>query len=314
MAINTIAKASVLQTMLDEQVSQQAATSWMELNNDMVKYTGGAEVKIPKITLGGLGDYDRDTGYPNGAVNLAYETRTMTKDRAKSFLLDAMDVEETNFVANASAVMGVFQREKVIPEVDAYRISALAGMATASMTEVVTLTASNVYGKLIDHLTAVRDAVGAGTELVVQLSELVFALLAKSSEFTRSVSMLDFASGNISTRVRAIDGVPLLGTPSARMKTAYTYYDGRTASDGAETNPTPDQRGGGFVATSAAKDINWLVLPKRAPIVVCKTDTVRIFDPSTTQKANAWQIDYRKFHDLWVLYNMKPNIFLCKKA
>ena len=27
---------------------------------------------------------------------------------------------------------------------------------------------------------------------------------------------------------------------------------------------------------------------------------MRIFDPMTYQKANAWAMDYRKFHDVWV--------------
>lgn len=31
-----------------------------------------------------------------------------------------------------------------------------------------------------------------------------------------------------------------------------------------------------------------------------KTDKMRIFDPETNQKARAWAMDYRKFHDIWI--------------
>lgn len=50
-------------------------------------------------------------------------------DRGRKFLLDKMDVDETNFVASASAVMSEFQRTKVIPEVDAYRYSRIYALA-----------------------------------------------------------------------------------------------------------------------------------------------------------------------------------------
>ena len=74
--------------------------------------------------------------------------------------------------------------------------------------------------------------------------------------------------------------------------------DGRTA----------DQQTGGFAKAVDGVGINWIVVAANAPIGVCKTDTVRVFDPQTTQKANAWQIDYRKYHDLWVMDNRKAGI------
>lgn len=45
---------------------REAVTGWMEANAGKVKYTGGAEVKIPKMSVQGLGDYDRDNGYLMG--------------------------------------------------------------------------------------------------------------------------------------------------------------------------------------------------------------------------------------------------------
>ena len=31
-----------------------------------------------------------------------------------------------------------------------------------------------------------------------------------------------------------------------------------------------------------------------------KTDKMRIFDPETNQKARAYAMDYRKYHDIWI--------------
>ena len=93
----------------------------MEVNSKLVQYNGGNEVKLPSIVMDGLADYDRNIGYVDGAVTLTWDTYKLTQDRGRKFQLDAMDVNETNFVATAGTVMGEFQRTLVIPEIDAYR-------------------------------------------------------------------------------------------------------------------------------------------------------------------------------------------------
>ena len=75
------------------------------------------------------------------------------------------------------------------------------------------------------------------------------------------------------------------------MKTAYTFYDGKSSG----------QTAGGFVAAAGAKNINWIITPMYAPIAVNKTDKIRIFDPNINQDADAWKLDYRKYHDLWIM-------------
>jgi len=102
MAINTIEAAKIFQTALDQQVLEEATTGWMEDNAGQVKYSGGAVAMIPKVSMSGLGNYDRNSGYTQGAISLTYEAKTMTMDRDSKFLLDKMDVDETNFVLSAS--------------------------------------------------------------------------------------------------------------------------------------------------------------------------------------------------------------------
>ena len=126
MAINTLATATLFMTQLDKIAVQEATTGWMDANAGQVIYNGGSEVKIPKMNVQGMGDYDRDNGYQRGSVTLEYETRKMTQDRGRLFQLDPMDINENNFVTTAGAVMGEFQRTRVIPEIDAYRISKIA--------------------------------------------------------------------------------------------------------------------------------------------------------------------------------------------
>ena len=126
MAINTLATATLFMNTLDKVAIREAVTGWMDANAGQVIYNGGAEVKIPKMSVQGLGDYDRDNGYQQGGVTLEYETRKMTQDRGRKFQLDPIDINENNFVTTAAAVMGEFQRMFAAPEIDAYRISKIA--------------------------------------------------------------------------------------------------------------------------------------------------------------------------------------------
>ena len=54
MPINTLEFAKITQTQLDRQVVAEATSGWMELNSSRVKYSGGNEVKIPKLSMDGL--------------------------------------------------------------------------------------------------------------------------------------------------------------------------------------------------------------------------------------------------------------------
>ena len=58
---------------------------------------------------------------------------------------------------------------------------------------------------------------------------------------------------------------------------------------------------------------NNIVCPTATPIGISKQDLMRIFDPTTYQDANAWSMDYRRFHDLWVKDNMLGSIALSIK-
>jgi len=78
------------------------------------------------------------------------------------------------------------------------------------------------------------------------------------------------------------------------------FQDGKTAG----------QEKGGFKAAEDAIDINWLITPQNAPIAVSKTDKIRIFEPNVNQKADAWKLDYRKFHDLWIPTNKLAGVWV----
>jgi len=302
MAINTLATATLFQKNLDKIAVQDATTGWMDANAGQVIYNGGAEVKIPKMSVDGMGDYDRDSGYTQGSITLEYETRTMTQDRGRKFQLDAMDINEAAFIPTASSVMAIFQREQVIPEIDAYRLSALAtkaiGYESGKYVEYgYTPAEGTILRKLKEGIATVRDN-GYNGPLVIHATSDV--LLELEIVMAGKITAVDFAKGGINTKVPAIDNVPLISTPQNRMYSAITIYDGKT--DG--------QKKGGYAKGDSALDVNFIILPRTTPIAITKQDKMKIFAPDQNQDADAWKMNYRRYHDIWVLDNKMNSIFV----
>ena len=287
---NTIEMATLFQTQLDRQIMQDATSSFLEANAGQVIYHGGDTVKIPKIDKDGLTDYDRTNGYTSGGVTLAYETFKMTQDRGRGFDIDAMDVDESNFLVTAGNVMGEFQRTKVIPEIDLYRWNAIYTQAnTKKHVTAAALTKDNILEALDADITAVEDKAGTHNGLVIVMNTLTSALLDQA--IPKQLNPVEFTAGQIHTNVLAYNDNPIIKVSSARMKTTVT-----------KNSSTKEISGSG-------QDIHWLIFPQFAPIAVSKTDTVRIFDPMTYQKSNSWHIDYRKFHDIWIPENRMDAIY-----
>lgn len=295
MAINTLQYSQQFQTVLDAQMLASATSAFMEANAGQVKYDGGDTVHIPEISMQGLAKYDRDEGFNQGSVTLKFNPYKMTQDRGRTFQLDSMDVNETNFVATAGTVMGEFQRTQVIPEIDSYRYSKIAALATAEskVTTSFTPAVATILEKLEAEITDIQDVVGEDEGLIIVMSTKLRTILNNADKFNRYLNVAEFKNGSVNTTVKSFNDIPILGVPSARMKTQYVFNDGKTAN----------QQAGGFKADTAAKDINWIIMPQRAPIAVSKTDKVRVFTPDINQKADAWKIDYRKYHDLWIPKN-----------
>lgn len=306
MAINTLQYAALYQKWLDEAMIADATTNWMEANAGQVIYVGGAEVKIPKISMDGMGNYDKDNGYVQGAVSLTYETKTFTQDRGRKFQIDRVQSDDTDFMATAYNAIRQFQRTKVVPEIDAYRYATIAAAAQAadggagSNYRTLAVTTANIYKELQADIATIQDIVGEEYPLVVTMPISIGNLLNNANDITKFLNTQEFQiNGSLKNKVSSINETPILRAPSARMYNAITLNDGTTAG----------QTAGGFAPATGAKKINWLITFRQAPIAVSKADTIRIFDPMVNQKANAWAFDYRRYHDIWIPDNRMAGVF-----
>lgn len=302
---NTLQYAQVLQNALDQAAIQGSLTGWMDRNAGKVKYQGGKEVKIPELTTDGLANYDRNQGggYTGGSVSLTYKTYLMTQDRGRKFELDAMDVDETNFLATAGNVMGEFQRTHVIPEIDAYRLSALANVAMKADGDKnakysYTPATSSIITEIKKGIKVIREN-GYNGQLVVHLT--YDAMLSIEEKKLEKLSLVNISRDGIETKVPAIDGCALIETPQNRMYSKIELLDGTTSG----------QEKGGYKKADDAVDMNFVIVPVDVPLAITKQDLMRIFDPQTNQGANAWAMDYRRYHDLWVKKAQEKSVYAC---
>lgn len=301
---NTLEYSKIFQPLLDQQVTQESTTGWMEANDKFIKYEGGDEVKIATMLTDGLANYDRSNGFTTGSVDLKWNPYKLTQDRGRSFTLDSMDVDQTNFVATASTVMSEFQKQQVIPEIDAYRYSKIASLAIeGSHSREIALTADNIVSELLKDLTDLEE-VGV-TDVVITMSPTTASLLASAKNAKDYMSTTQLAKGNMNVRVVSFNENAIVRARQGLLQTAFKFNDGKTSG----------QEKGGFEKDSSSKAINWIISAKDAVVAVSKTDKVRVFDPAVNQAADAWKTDYRKFHDLWipkaklakVFVNVKPS-------
>lgn len=270
-----------------------ATTSWMDNNAMGVEYRGGKYVLMHELKVDGLGDYDRNLGYPRGSITGSKKQYELTMDRGREFLIDAADNDETGFLVSGASVMAEFQRSHVIPEVDCYRYSKIYGiMSTGDYSGNIddsAISEADITDMLVDDIAEIQDEMGTDIPLVVIMSGKVQKYFGR--DFSRDLDMVNFQRGALYTKVKAIDGNPFLIVPSARLKSSYDFYDGIST----------DEAAGGFAASESAKDMKWIITPITAPVAVAKIDKMRAFTPDEYQQAHAWKVDYRLYHDLWML-------------
>lgn len=298
MPINNLAFAEKFTGELDKVLVQGASVGFMTDNAFRAKFVGAKTVKIPDIELQGLGDYDRDTGFIRGTVSISNTAYTMQQDRARSFQIDREDLDETGVQELAGAVMSEFVRTKVIPETDAYVLSKLAGLAVTQNQKAADYN-DNPYEVFLELQQKVQEAAGYDEELVCFVDSLVWSALKADSNISRFIDAGNFKQGAIDLTVKKLDGVTLIPVPTSRMKTAYTFYDGTTEG----------QEDGGFEPDEAAENIKMLMLPKKAAMLVRKSEKIRTFTPDQNLTADAYKFDYRMYYDVFVKTSYAPTVW-----
>lgn len=295
---NTINLVQKMLPLLDEVYKTEAKSSGLEAPAEFVRESTDANsVKIAKLALTGLGNYSKATGFPEGDISLTWETHQFTNDRGRRFSIDRMDDIESFGLVSARAV-GEFLRTQVVPEVDAYRFSKIASTSGVNTAVAATLTAQTAKGALDTAIVTLQEAEVDDSRLIIYMTPTVAQLL--SDNITRTTQNGENGINNV---IESYNGIQIVRVPQTR------FYKGITLNAGATSNA------GGYAKTaSTGVDINFIVMDKGACYNVTKLSVAKFFTPDENQNKDAYQFDFRLYHDTFVLENKVKGIYVHTKA
>ena len=291
---NSIDYAAIFNRVLDEKFYIMPRTAWMENTNPGIEWTGGKEIKIPYISMNGLGTMN---GYkaPDGDLTLGYETKHLQWYRGRNFAIGRYDVDETNLTLTVGNALKVFLAEHVVPEIDRLRIAKLAqaalsyGKVTAQASNGIT--ASNILGLLLDDIAAVQDRIGEGEQLYIQISTKLKSLLEQSQQINRYLNVKDFSIRSVNMKVEALNDQYLIGTPSSYMNSVVGLRDGVTSG----------QTVGGVEFTNLGPAVNWIISARPVADAVARPQITKVIDPDMNQEGEFWKIMFSVYHGMWTM-------------
>ena len=292
----SIALAQKFQPILDEVYKLSSLTARMDTPVKPVNFAGANVVQIFKTDPIGLGKYSRVSGYPAGQITGTWETLQLATERGRSFVIDRMDDEETLGMAFGT-LASEFIRTEVAPELDAYRFSKYASTASINAATPATLTADTIIGAIdAAKLELDKDEVPAEGRILYISDTCLGYLEGKVSRFLSN-------ENNVDKRVMRYSGMDVVMVPQGR------FYRGVTLNAGAAVDA------GGYAKTDeTGKDINFMIIHPSAVLQVVKHDALKVFTPDENQTTDGWLIQYRIYHDAFVLANKLNGIYAHWKA
>lgn len=293
--INSLTNANKYANELDKVLMQSSATGFLADNVFRTRFVGAKTVIIPDIDFVGLADYDRDNGFSGSGITVSNTSFTLSKDRGRKLQLDREDMDETGISNLAGKILGEYVRTKVVPEMDAYVISKLAGVAKAN-SHTHTYNEKEIVKTLTKMENDIWSRAGYGEELVAFVDPTLYYALMNSDEISRQLTVSEFKQGEVSLKVQSLNGVAIIPVSADRMRGEFTF-DAGTASTS-----------GGFAPAAKADFVRALVMPKNGASLVKKTETMRVFTPEQNIDADAYVFDYRIYYDVFVKKSGVNNI------
>ena len=278
--------------LLDEVYRNSACSADLIADPALVRAGSTAKsVLYPQISLNGLGDYDRNSGYTDGAVDVSWEEITFTYDRGTKISVDTMDNQETFNIAFGRAGSELI-RTKVVPEDDAYTFAKIAGAEDIS-----TIGAGVTFADAAAFLEALieaqskmdEDEVPSENRLLYTTPTLLNAVMALDTTKSREV-LSSFAKK--------------IKVPQSRFYTKIDLLDGKSEGETA----------GGYKKAAGGNDINFLIVHKPAVMKLSKHVVSNVIAPENNPDADAYILKYRKYGEVDVIANKKAGVCLSYKA
>ena len=274
--------------MLDEVYAAACLTAVLDGDPLLARFGNAAnELVIPKLSMSGLADYDRVTGYANGDVTLTNETVRCDYDRGRMFQVDTLDDMETAAVAYGR-LSSEFIRTKVAPELDAWRFATYAGRQG--------------IGKATGTLSAGEAVIGALRTAHAEMDDAEVPSEGRVLFITAALKGLVDDMDTTSSRAAMELASQIVVVPRSRFYTAITLLNDGYAKRAASGSVT------------AGQDINFMLVHPDAVIQFQKHVSPKVVTPEQNQDADAWKFGYRTVGIADVYENKLKGIYCHSKA
>ena len=288
---NQIALATNYTDLLDEEFKKDSVTAQLSGDPAFVRVSADAKtIYYPQMTTGGLGDYSRETGYPDGGVSLVWKYAEFNYDRGTRIMVDAMDDQETFNLAFGMAGREL-QRTRVAPEADAFTFATLAGLRGVLAPAAANLSGADQFlAALLEAIDAMDDEeVPSENRYLYATPSLVNSLMAMDTYKSKEV-IAQFASV---TRV-----------PKSRFMSGIEMLDGRTG----------DEVIGHYKPADGAKYLNFMIIHKPSLIKYDKHVANHLLAPGQHTLSDGYVLMYRKYGIVDVYENQRKGIYVHSSA
>jgi N4-gp56 family major capsid protein len=215
MAVNLAAKYS---SKVDERFKLKSVTEAVVNNN--YDWEGVKTISVYDIPTVAMGNYTRTgTGRYGTPAELDNNKTdyTLSRDRSFTFAIDRGNYQETQMVMRAGEALARQVDEVITPEVDIYRLAAMAAAATTAgnVSAATVITVSNAYSSLLKATEKQADLKAPLTGRVAFVKPSFYNFLKLDSSFVKSTEIAQ--KSLINGQVGEVDGIKIVMVPSSYL-------------------------------------------------------------------------------------------------
>ena len=285
---------------LEQKYAKELASFELFQSNKQVKFIDAQTIKLPSITLSGYKDHTRGSlGFNQGTITNEWEPKKLAHDRSIEFVIDPMDVDETNKTVSIGNVQNTLEEEQTIPEKDSYVFSKLYDEATTYEANGATisteaLTAENILEQFDSAMEKMDEAGVPGAGRLLYVTPKVNKLLKEAKDIQRVMGVT--GEGSVKRSIYDLDDVKIKVVQSARLKSKYNFTEG-------------------CVAASDAKQINFILVHPTAVIARDKYSYINAFEPGEDSRtADNYLLQSRFYMDAFLVKNRANGIYINAQA
>jgi len=284
---NNLERSQKYLGVIMELFNKGSLTARLDSQSAQFDHSDAKTIKVLSVSTTGLGNYEKDVGYPQGAITTSWTPFELAIDRGAKFLLDRIDDDEVLGLTIGRAAQE-FTDFNMIPELDAFRFAKYYTGAGKQVSE--TLHSENIlqaFDTAAVHLNSL-DVPDASRILYVNQN---LELAVRSA-----LSRVYANEGVINTKITSYNGMEIVYVPSKRFQSLIELNTGEN-----------DQWG--YKADANSRNINFILMYTRSVIQAAKTAKGKFVSADDNPNVDSHTFAFRIFHDAYVIEKLKDGVY-----